>query len=243
MKIKIKAALLHLLISGTIVVLVTGFMLLHFYPSVFLDIENPYDALKILIPADIVLGPLLTFILYKKDKWGLKFDLAVIGLCQIIALGYGSMAIYNARPGFLVLHGDTFFIVPPKVDQSSLAGTPLEVGPFSSPKVVYLELPGDARQRLVLAMESTNAGIPIHWQTKYYKNFQDIDPEKITRAAINPKTLKKKINEKQAIMLEQLNTNGKNHVLIAATGSHYEKIVAVNLATKTPWQTLDISAY
>ncbi len=243
MKTKIKAALLHLLFSIMVTGICCAFMLLHFYPSVFLDIENPVEALKILIPADIIIGPVLTFIIYKKGKWGLKFDLIAIALCQFIALGYGCWAIYSARPGFLVLHGDSFYIVPPNIDQKALAGTTLAVGPLSSPKVVYLFLPGDSAQRLKLAIDSTSAGIPVHWQAQYFKSINEVNFQNLGKISIKPELLRKKNNKKQSMLLDKITRTGIPYAFIPVIGSHSEKVIAVNLANKTLEKTLDIPPY
>lgn len=240
---KIKASLYHFLFSIILTGSALGLILSHFYPSVFFEIENPYDALKVLIPADIIIGPVLTFIIYKKGKSGLKFDLTVIIICQLIAMSYGCWTIYKTRPGFLVFHGDTFYIVPPKIEQLSLAGTGLEVGSFDSPQIAYLFLPGDPNERFILAMKSAAAGIPVHWQAQYFKNFKEIDNDKLTKKSLDIEELYKKSNKKQSIALDTLYIPKENYVFIPVIGTHSEKIIVINLTSKIPAGTLNISPF
>ena len=40
-----------------------------------------------------VVGPLLTLIVFRAGKPGMKFDLAVIGLVQVAALAYGTATV------------------------------------------------------------------------------------------------------------------------------------------------------
>jgi hypothetical protein len=59
-----------------------------------------------------VLGPLLTLILFKPGKPGLKFDMSCIVLVQLSALLYGGTITYQQRPAFVVLGVDRFTSIP-----------------------------------------------------------------------------------------------------------------------------------
>jgi hypothetical protein len=71
------------------------------------------DAVKILIGVDIVLGPLMTLIIFnvRKPRKELVRDLSVIVLVQIAALSWGIHTTYKVRPVFVVLHADTMYSV------------------------------------------------------------------------------------------------------------------------------------
>jgi hypothetical protein len=65
-KDKLKAASIHLAISAFIL---AAFLLIVFsvwYPAPFADISGLNNLLAVLIGVDLVLGPLLTFIVFKK---------------------------------------------------------------------------------------------------------------------------------------------------------------------------------
>ena len=51
-----------------------------------------------MLGVDIILGPILTFIIYQKNKKSLKFDLFIIACIQISAIGYGVYSMYGGRP-------------------------------------------------------------------------------------------------------------------------------------------------
>ncbi|MFV1992657.1 MAG: hypothetical protein ACC635_02040 [Acidiferrobacterales bacterium] len=59
---------------------------------------------------DVVLGPLLTFIVfnYKKPRNKIIFDLSIIVVIQIGALIWGVNAIYNGRPVVIVYYEGSF---------------------------------------------------------------------------------------------------------------------------------------
>lgn len=70
--------------------------------------------LRILAGVDVVLGPLLTLIVFKPGKPSLKFDMSVIVLVQLVALLCGATIIYQQRPTFTVFGMDRFSSIPAK---------------------------------------------------------------------------------------------------------------------------------
>lgn len=67
--------------------------------------------LGIMLGVDIVAGPLLTLILYRVGKRGLKFDLAVIAILQLAFLAYGLSTLWRSRPLFLVGSQQAFALI------------------------------------------------------------------------------------------------------------------------------------
>src|SRR5712692_5969992 len=103
-----QASGLHLLISIAIAAAVLALMLSLWYPGPLFEAAGGNDLLFILVAVDVVVGPLITLVIFRSGKRGLKFDLAVIGVLQIGALVYGMHAAYLARPVFIVFVVDQF---------------------------------------------------------------------------------------------------------------------------------------
>lgn len=59
----------------------------------------------------LLLGPLLTFIIFKEDKRKLLFDLTVILTLQVSAFVYGLYAVAQGRPAWLVFVVDDIELV------------------------------------------------------------------------------------------------------------------------------------
>ena len=76
------------------------------YPEPTFGIVGVLPIILMLIAVDLVLGPLLTLIVYKDGKPGLKFDLSLIALVQIAALIYGAHTLYQEKPHYLVFAVD-----------------------------------------------------------------------------------------------------------------------------------------
>ena len=105
------AAALHaaisLLVIGTIAV---GVVLLWF-PAGLWHAASLQTLFGIMVGADVVLGPLLTLLVYRKGKPSLKLDLSVIALLQAAFLAYGVYTLWLNRPVFLVGSQQAFALV------------------------------------------------------------------------------------------------------------------------------------
>ncbi len=108
---KIRASIIHLTIS---VGVISCFLLVvsqFWYPGVLFTLEDVWQGLEILIPVDVILGPLLTLIIFVPGKKRLKFDLSVVAALQCGALLYGGIMIYQQRPVAYAFVVDRFEIV------------------------------------------------------------------------------------------------------------------------------------
>src|SRR5690348_12777714 len=97
-----QASGLHLLISIAIAAGVVTVMLSLWYPGPLFEAAGGNDLLLILVGVDVAVGPLITLVIFRPGKPGLKFDLSAIAALQIAALAYGMHAVYLGRPAFIV---------------------------------------------------------------------------------------------------------------------------------------------
>jgi len=97
-----KAFGLHLLLSLTLISGIAVAALLIWYPHGLWRISGLDRLIAVMLIIDITAGPLLTLVIYKPGKWGLGFDLKVIGLVQATFLAYGLHTLWMSRPVFLV---------------------------------------------------------------------------------------------------------------------------------------------
>ena len=65
--------------------------------------------MRIIIGIDLILGPLLTLIVFKAEKPGLKFDLTAIGTLQAACLAAGLYIVYSERPLFFIYYDRYFY--------------------------------------------------------------------------------------------------------------------------------------
>lgn len=105
-----KASAIHLTISACIALSVVATMLLVWYPPPYFEAMGGGHLVAILIGVDVVLGPLITLLIFApgKARHLIRLDLTVIGIVQLAALAYGVSVVAQARPIYLVFSVDRF---------------------------------------------------------------------------------------------------------------------------------------
>jgi hypothetical protein len=145
-----RASGLHLLISIAIAGAVLALMLSLWFPGPLFDAAGGNDLLLILVGVDVVVGPLITLVIFRAGKRGLKFDLAVIGALQIAALAYGVHAVELARPAFIVFVRDQFQVASvAQLDPEELAKAKypeFREPPLDGPRLAFAVLPTDPQE-------------------------------------------------------------------------------------------------
>ena len=88
----------HLAVSLAIFAILVLCITQYWYPGILFDTGNGWKAITLIIVIDLILGPMLTLVVFNPKKSSLKFDLSVIACIQIIALVYGTWTIHSSRP-------------------------------------------------------------------------------------------------------------------------------------------------
>lgn len=123
----------HLAISLVVFFGLFYMILFHWYPAYYFHIDGGYRGIATIFFVDVVLGPVLTLLVFKPGKPGLKFDMTAIIVMQILALAWGLKSVVSERPMMTVFYDGKFSCVSytdmPNVDLDRLAldrtGTPL----------------------------------------------------------------------------------------------------------------------
>jgi hypothetical protein len=166
-----KAAGIHLLLSAGIAGVLVAMMLLVWYPWPLFEVAGGSGLVIILVGVDVVLGPLITLVIFKAGKKGLKFDLAVIAFLQLAALAYGVHAVYVVRPVYMVYNVDRFNLVAAiDLDPADLAAAKraeFRSLPIDGPKYIAAVQPQDPAGRQKI-FESALAGKDVHLFAQQY---------------------------------------------------------------------------
>ncbi len=160
---KLKAFFIHFFVSLFIVSVVAVLVFYVWYPAPFHSLFEVSSVFGLLVMVDVILGPLCTFIVYKKYKKTLKMDLTVIFVIQIMALIFGVKSIAEARPAWLVYQSEILYAVSPSImvnDDDEHQKPPLLEQNWGAPKVVMLE--------------DKNANL---FSVSQLENYTDIKPE------------------------------------------------------------------
>ena len=108
---RIKFFIKHLSASFIVAALVLGWIFTVWYPAPLAKATGVTHIVLIILAIDVIIGPILGFIVYKAHKKSLKFDLTVIVLLQIFALGYGVYSVSEGRPVWTVFNGNRFELI------------------------------------------------------------------------------------------------------------------------------------
>ena len=174
---KFKAFTYHLLISSIIIGLIFAAFYWVWFPKDYLK-AGAWGGLKIILLVDIVLGPLLTFVVYNKKKKRLWLDLSVIALIQFAGLAYGLHITYQERPVISLLGTDGAYIFSAsEVDELEI---PAKFKSHTGPQNYYFLEKNDADETIKnkLAYELID-GKKYEAQTQYYANLGDVKAAEI----------------------------------------------------------------
>lgn len=113
MRRRLAFALTHLGFSALAIAAFVSWVTLVWYPSPLAQLQGVTAILLILVFVDVCLGPLLTFVIASphKARGELVRDVAIIGLVQFGALGYGTYTTFVARPAFVVFNANRFDVI------------------------------------------------------------------------------------------------------------------------------------
>ncbi|MEM6818754.1 MAG: TfpX/TfpZ family type IV pilin accessory protein [Pseudomonadota bacterium] len=181
---KLKAVALHFAVSFLIVATVFTFIFTQWYPAPFFTISGAASVLPILVGVDLVLGPLLTAIVYRPGKPSLRFDMTVIAIIQIAALSYGTNILFQERPQYLVFAVDRFVMLPAR-DLVRDSFAPIEACESSSspPCVVIAQIPDDLKAREQLMMRALETGVDIERLPEYWVSLAAAPERVLDRSA------------------------------------------------------------
>lgn len=173
---RIRAASVHLGISVFVAVVSVTSMILVWYPPPLFQLLGGFELLFLLTGVDVSLGPLLTFVVFKSGKKGLKFDLSVIAFLQLSAFLYGASVVFANRPGYIVFVKDRFEAVRVvDVDPSELAQARIDrfrSFPMGSPQFIGSAFPTDLREAQELLFSSLRGGPDVPQLPKYYADLE-----------------------------------------------------------------------
>jgi hypothetical protein len=253
MKAKLYAAGVHLLISFVMATLAALLVFFVWYPAPLQKAVGVGDVFWMMLGIDVVLGPLLTFVVFKQGKKTLKLDLSVIAILQICALMYGLYTVYIGKPAYIVFAQDTFDVVRViNLDAESADKTPKIIGafegmPWLSPKWVGAKAPQDKKQAQAIMLKALAGGADWPQMPETYVPLASLHDE-IKKQA---KPLDKLLNIKQdagvdtLAVLEMIKTKYENLTLgwLPLRANTQSMVVVVNANSGEALEVIDLSPW
>lgn len=183
---RFRAAAAYLAASGAIAIAVFVAIYFLWYPGALFGKAGGRELFLLIAGVDLVIGPVLVFIVFVPGKKGLVFDLAVIAFLQSAALTYGIYVLFESRPVYLVFVKDRFELVRandvPEEELRGAAGGPYASLPLTGPRIVGARLPTDPDEQFRMMM-SALSGLDVQHKPRYYVDYAGVRPEVLRRAA------------------------------------------------------------
>lgn len=175
-----KAFAIHLTLSLVLISAIAATALFTWYPYGLYKISGLDRLLVVMLCIDIVAGPILTLLIFKPGKPGLRFDLKAIAVVQTAFLCYGLHTLWQARPVFLVAADVRFTLVAAnEVDTAQLekaARPEWRQLPWTGPILVGVLPPSSPEERQVLMDALMNDGRDQEQLPSQYRPFEEVVP-------------------------------------------------------------------
>lgn len=233
------AALAHLAITATVAGLLAALLFLVWFPSTVRDMVGGRELFFIVMSVDLVMGPALTFVIFNQKKTfpHLAKDLAVIGLLQLAALGFGLNTLLIARPVHINFEVDRLRVTTAAdIDPAALQDAPanLRALPLWGPiRIASLKptKPNEQLRSLDLAM----AGFDMFQQPSTWHDFDAKQQDLLWSKAGSIEDLKKKWAGKP-LLLQELESS------IRRSGEPVENLRSIPIMSKRASWTALINA-
>jgi len=141
-KNKISAFGIHFIFSALIFILFIITLRIFWYPEPYFTASGGWQGLKLVAFIDVILGPLLTFVVFNPQKSisELTKDLSIVFILQLTVLIWGIFTVYNQRPIAIVFWGNNFYTVSYKEIYQTHEDSPL-LTTLTENKLLYYFVP------------------------------------------------------------------------------------------------------
>lgn len=168
---------IHLGLSFLLFLVLAAIIKFLWYPGVLFATEGGWQGMRLIAGVDLVIGPLLTLLVYNLAKPELRRDLAIIGLLQTACIIGGMFVVADNRPIVITYTQGSFqtFGRHRFEDHAiNLNSHPLLQG--RKPVWLYIDLPEDRRERLALTVQSARRG-GVELNTELYRPYTQALPQ------------------------------------------------------------------
>jgi len=240
-----KAAGIHLVLTVGVIGALGFTMLSTWYAMGLFEFAHADRLLFIVAAIDITVGPLLTLLVYRKGKRGLKLDLGLIGLAQIAFLVYGLSVVWVSRPVFLVALPERIVLVfAHEIEDDLLPVTtgrlPRQRLPWFGPERVGARRPQDPIEQSKL-VDALLAGRDLPLFPQHYVPYSELVPQLLAGSdGLEMAIIKLPAERKQAIATQVRRRFGEQVRTVPITSSRGNAVMLISEDKAVPLQVLPI---
>lgn len=168
---KFKASGIHFSLSAGIFSVFMYMIFAHWYPLPFFHTDGGWEGVRIMIGVDLVLGPVLTLIVFhpKKTRRQLLIDIGTISVIQLSALAWGGWTVYQQHPAVILHWEGRFMPVTPAILATSGKGvSDLDRFGPERPRILVGKEPV-TKEELKQQLVRLKSGVHVLAQTELYR--------------------------------------------------------------------------
>jgi hypothetical protein len=174
---KVRALLISLGISVLLISLLTCALLIWLYPEWFLfEYDGGWQGLRIVMGVDLVLGPIIAFVIFSPNKARhlILLDIIIVGTIQLSAFIWGCYALWSQHPLALSYRDGAFHSIT-MADLKLQNATGDTLMPFSGnkPVLIYSQAPTDEEKSIAETVEMFTLNISPYTRIESFKPIKE----------------------------------------------------------------------
>lgn len=167
---------IHLGLSFLLFLVLAAIIKCLWYPGVLFAAEGGWQGMRLIAGVDLVIGPLLTLMVYNLAKPELRRDLTIIGLLQIACVIGGMWVVADSRPIAIAYAGGTFQVINPyRLADHGIDPDTVPLLQGRKPVWLHINLPEDRAERIGLMLASLNRG-GVEMEPERYRPYAEALP-------------------------------------------------------------------
>jgi hypothetical protein len=204
------------------VAVITALIVFAWYPHPFFQFSENGKSSLLLIGFAGIIGPCLTWLVYKDDKPKFIFDVVVIVLIQTAAIWWATSALYLQRPYFMVFTVDRFEVLARSdIDIELITDPGFLDKPVAGVIMLYAAMPTDIQAYSKLVRETVLEGKPdLQYRPAFWNQYED-KQHLAVQAAQPLELLRSKVPESTESVDQWIRDNGGDvdrYKFVPATG-------------------------
>lgn len=225
----------------TAAILVCSYLLINsWYPSLFFTLLDMGIKTAIFFLACVVLGPCLSALIYKKDKYQLVNDLSTVYALKLVAVFLALFLFYSQRPQLLVFAVDRLVVVQahhlPKDDiPPNVASL---IANADEPPLIAARL--FSTDNLELMMKVMSGAPDIEFRPNLYEKIE------FQKAKMKQSSAKWLTSERRAWLLANTSWSGESESLLPlplAYGNERYGVAILDLRSETMKNVVDVNPW
>ncbi|NEV64830.1 TfpX/TfpZ family type IV pilin accessory protein [Thiorhodococcus minor] len=232
----------HLAASALVMLMLFAIIRWIWYPAPYFTVSGGWPLLQILAGVDVVLGPILTWIVFKPGKPGLRFDMSVIVGLQLAALAYGATLVYQQRPLFTVFAVDRFTAISAAdVDPELIQYPELKRALGIGPTVALARLPEEQETREQFMFEVLDGAKDLEYRSDFYQPYRP-DLDDLKRRTLDIGHLAARDSETERGLKDLLARHGGaagDYLYFPLVGNNKDIILVLSSANGQPLDWID----